>query len=145
MRIGIISGYFNPVHTGHLDYIEGAKRECDFLYVIVNNDDQVNYKGSTKFMDEESRVRIVSAFGCVDRAIISIDDNPTVVKTISQIYKMHRDDPFIESFSFMNGGDRKQGNTPESDFCKKNNIDLIYNVGGNKTESSSTLLKNVRG
>ena len=57
---------------------------------------------------------------------------------------MHRDDPFIESFSFMNGGDRKQGNTPESDFCKKNNINLIYNVGGDKTESSSTLLKNVK-
>ena len=59
MRIGIISGYFNPIHTGHLDYIEGAKQKCDLLYVIVNNDHQVNIKGSKQFMDEDSRLRIV--------------------------------------------------------------------------------------
>ena len=143
MRIGIVSGYFNPIHTGHLDYIEGAKENCDLLYVIVNNDDQVTYKGSTPFMDEDSRVRIVGALRCVDQAVVSIDDNPTVVKTIAHIHKSHRDDPFVESFSFMNGGDRGDSNTPEADFCEKNNINLIYNVGGTKTESSSDLLGKV--
>ena len=55
MRIGIISGYFNPLHTGHLDYIESANRNCDLLYVIVNSDEQVKIKGIEPFMDEESR------------------------------------------------------------------------------------------
>tara|TARA_R100001082_G_scaffold109810_1_gene87896 strand:+ start:178 stop:618 length:441 start_codon:yes stop_codon:yes gene_type:complete len=144
MRIGIVSGYFNPIHTGHLDYIEGAKKNCDLLYVVVNNDDQVAYKGSTKFMDEDSRVRIVGSLRCVDRAILSIDDNPTVVKSIAKIYNENRDDPFIDGFYFMNGGDRGGNNTPEANFCEKNGIGLIYNVGGKKTESSSNLIESVK-
>jgi len=144
MRIGIISGYFNPIHTGHLDYIEGAKENCNVLYVIVNNDGQVAHKGSTRFMDEDSRVRIVGALRCVDRSILSIDDNPTVVKTIAHIHKSLMNDPFVESISFMNGGDRGDGNTPEANFCEKNGINLIYNIGGRKTESSSTILKKVK-
>ena len=144
LRIGIVSGYFNPIHTGHLDYIEGAKEKCDLLYVIVNNDDQVMYKGSTRFMDEDSRVRIVGALRCVDQSILSIDDNPTVVKTIAHIHERHMNDPFVESFTFMNGGDRGDGNTPEANFCQKNNITLLYNVGGCKTESSSTILEKVK-
>jgi len=143
MIVGIVSGYFNPIHTGHLDYIEGAKRMCTKLYVIVNNDRQVELKGSTKFMSEESRVRIVGALRAVDRAILSVDDDPSVVKSIKKIYEENQYDPFIYGFTFMNGGDREEGNTPESDFCEKNGISLLYNVGGGKTESSSTLLNGV--
>ena len=143
MRVGIISGYFNPIHTGHLDYIEGAKEKCDLLYVIVNSDHQVGLKGSKKFMDEDSRLRIVRALGCVQKAMISIDNDGTVVRSIAKIHKEYCDDPFVDGIYFMNGGDRKEGNTPESDFCEQNNIHLLYNVGGGKTESSSTLLQKV--
>ena len=114
------------------------------MYVIVNNDDQVAYKQSKRFMDEESRVRIVGALESVSKSILSIDDNPTVVKTIAHIHKSRMNDPFIESFTFMNGGDRGDGNTPEANFCEKNGINLLYNVGGSKTESSSTLLQKVK-
>tara|TARA_A100001515_G_scaffold117538_1_gene99572 strand:- start:111 stop:551 length:441 start_codon:yes stop_codon:yes gene_type:complete len=144
MRVGIISGYFNPIHTGHLDYIEGARKKCDLLYVIVNNDYQVELKGSAKFMSEESRVRIVRALESVDRAIVSVDDDPTVVKSIAKIYSENRDDPFIDGFYFMNGGDRGGNNTPEANFCELNKIELIYNVGGEKTESSSNLIESVK-
>ena len=143
MIIGIISGYFNPIHTGHLDYVEDAKQLCDKLYVIVNNDKQVELKGSTRFMSEGSRVRITGALRAVDRAILSVDDGPSVVKTIKKIYEENRYDSFVYGFIFMNGGDRKEGNTPEGDFCKNSGISLLYNVGGGKTESSSTLLNKV--
>ena len=144
MRVGIISGYFNPIHTGHLDYIEGASKKCDVLYVIVNNDLQVGLKGSTRFMSEESRSRIVKALGCVSRTMVSIDEDATVVRSIAKIHKEYCDDPFVDGIYFMNGGDRKEGNTPESVFCLENGIGLLYNVGGEKTESSSTLLESVK-
>tara|TARA_R110000824_G_scaffold178195_1_gene357798 strand:+ start:528 stop:968 length:441 start_codon:yes stop_codon:yes gene_type:complete len=144
MIIGIISGYFNPIHTGHLDYIEGARHNCDLLYVIVNNDKQVELKGSARFMDEDSRVRIVEALESVHRAVLSVDDDPTVVKTIEKIHELNCNDPFVFGFTFMNGGDRGSSNTPEADFCELNGIRLTYNVGGKKTESSSGLIESVQ-
>ena len=143
MRVGIISGYFNPIHTGHLDYIEDAKQKCDLLYVIVNNDHQVSLKQSKHFMDEDSRLRIVRALHRVQNAMVSIDQDPTVVRSIAKIHKQYCDDPFVDGIYFMNGGDRKEDNTPESVFCLQNGIGLLYNVGGEKTESSSTLLQKV--
>jgi cytidyltransferase-like protein len=143
VRVGIISGYFNPIHTGHLDYIEGAKQRCDLLYVIVNSDRQVDIKGSKQFMDEVSRLRIVRALAYVNKAMVSIDDDSTVCRSIKAIHKQYCDDPFLTDIFFMNGGDRSQGTVPESEICEELDIKMIYNVGGIKTESSSTLLQKV--
>ena len=68
MKYVVISGYFNPIHCGHLDYIESAKKLGDFLIVFVNNDNQVELKGSVPFMNEEERSRIVSKIKDVDYA-----------------------------------------------------------------------------
>ena len=143
MRVGIISGYFNPMHTGHLDYIEGAKQKCDLLYVIVNSDQQVNIKGSKQFMDEDSRARIVRALSSVQRAMVSIDEDSTVCRSIKAIHDEYCNDPFVTDIFFMNGGDRNQGTVPEAEVCEELDIKMIYNVGGIKTESSSTLLQKV--
>ena len=86
MRVIVISGYFNPIHRGHIDYIASARNLGDFLVVIVNNDEQVKIKGSTPFMDQDERLEIVRNIKGVDRAVISIDDDGTVCQTIRQEY-----------------------------------------------------------
>jgi len=139
-RVVIVSGYFNPIHSGHIDYLESAKEIGDYLIVIVNNDKQVELKGSVPFMDEEERVKIVSSLRCVDRAVVSIDDDPTVCQSVKKEYHRLQDDPFFIGMAFANGGDRKEGGVPEDVLEEQLGINMIYNVGGEKTQSSSHLL-----
>ena len=82
MNIVIVSGYFNPIHSGHIDYLQSAKKHGDLLFVIVNNDNQVKVKGSVPFMDEEERVSIVQNIKGVNSAIVSIDTDGSVCKTL---------------------------------------------------------------
>tara|TARA_R110002012_G_scaffold258544_2_gene439047 strand:- start:984 stop:1436 length:453 start_codon:yes stop_codon:yes gene_type:complete len=140
-RVVVVSGYFNPIHSGHLDYLESAKELGDYLIVIVNNDKQVELKGSVPFMNEEERVKIVSSLRCVNRAVVSIDDDPTVCQSIKKEYHRLQDDPFFIGMAFANGGDRKKGGVPEDVLEEELGINMIYNVGGKKTQSSSRLIQ----
>lgn len=140
MRVAVISGYFNPLHTGHLDYIKAASNLGDRLIVIVNNDGQVKLKGSKAFMDESDRMRIVSAIKGVDEVVLSIDADASVVQTLDSIYNRYAVDYFFDSMTFANGGDRKRGNSPEEEYCIWRQVKTVYNVGGGKTQSSSLLL-----
>jgi len=140
MRVVLISGYFNPIHTGHLDYIKAASELGDKLVVIVNNDKQVKLKGSKPFMNEFDRMRIVSAVKGVDKAFLSIDEGGSVVETLKFLYNEYAVDYFFDSMTFCNGGDRTKGNSPEEQFCEWRGIKTVYNVGGGKTQSSSSLL-----
>ena len=76
----IVSGYFNPIHKGHIDYFRKAKELGDHLFVIVNNDKQRELKKSKKFMDEDERVLIVNELKLVDNVFLSIDKNQSVEK-----------------------------------------------------------------
>ena len=116
-HIGIVSGYFNPIHRGHLEYINAAKKECDFLVVIVNNDLQVELKGSKEFMDEEHRVEIVNNLKSTDMGIISIDNSQSVAKTIRFIRGLFPEE--YHTFTFYNSGDRKPDatNSKEDIMC----------------------------
>jgi len=143
MKVVVISGYFNPIHTGHLDYIKAASKLGDKLVVIVNNDEQVKLKGSVPFMDVYERVRIVSAIKGVDKAVLSIDTEKSVTKTLESIYNEHAVDYFFDSMVFANGGDVTPSNSREEYFCQSRNIKTAYNVGGEKTQSSSNLLKGI--
>ena len=147
MKIVIVSGYFNHLHTGHLDYLEGASRLGDYLIVIVNNDEQVKIKGSTPFLSIEDRLRIVQALACVDQSVASIDTDGSVVKTIEELYEKYSVLPlpwFVGGIIFANGGDRNSNDIPEYSLCEKYGIQMAFNVGGGKTQSSSGLINKVK-
>lgn len=141
MMVVVISGYWNPIHIGHLDYIENATLLGDILVVIVNSDAQVKIKGSEPFMKELARQRIVQSIKGVHRAIVSIDEDISVVETLKFVWNYYSQDPKFKGMVFANGGDRKEGNIPEINLCKELGIQETYGVGGEKIESSSNLLK----
>ena len=134
----IVSGYFNPLHKGHLEYFKNAKSQGDALFVIVNSDLQRELKGSEKFQDEEERIFIISNLKLVDQTILSIDQDRTVIKTIEKVYTTFCQE---YNFSFANGGDQNNNTIPERDICEKLGIQLIDGLG-QKIQSSSWLLKN---
>ena len=133
----IVSGYFNPIHKGHLEYFNNAKAMADQLFVIVNNDYQRALKGSKEFQDENERMIIVSNIKAVDKAILSIDTDRTVCATIKMIAEQ-----FGEEFNlgFANVGDQNNEICPERDVCNEFKIELIDGLG-DKIQSSSWLLK----
>ena len=133
----IVSGYFNPIHKGHLEYFNNAKAMADKLFVIVNNDHQRELKGSKGFQDETERMIIVSNIKAVDKAILSIDTDRTVCATIKMIAEQ-----FGKTFDlgFANGGDQNNDTIPERSVCEKMNVALIDGLG-DKIQSSSWLLK----
>jgi len=132
----IVSGYFNPIHKGHIEFLNLSKLQGDALVVIVNNDIQRELKGSKKFMLEEERVLILSNIKSVDMVYLSIDKDRTVNKTIEKIHsQLHNDFDLI----FSNGGDQTNESIPEKEICEKLNIKLLDKMG-NKVQSSSWLL-----
>jgi len=137
-KVIIVSGYFNPLHKGHLEYFEKSKLHGDLLFVIVNSDYQRNLKGSKQFQDESERLLIISSLRIVDKAILAIDQDRTVNATIAKIYQ---EQSSKYNFSFANGGDQNNESIPESIICKKLDIELIDGLG-DKIQSSSWLLKN---
>ena len=128
MRKIAISGYFDPIHVGHIEYINNAKKLGDWLVVIVNNNNQCALKKGKYFMDEKDRVLIVKNIKAVDEVFLSIDEDKTVCKSLKKL------NPDV----FANGGDRKNYEIPESKVCKENNIQIIDGLG-DKIRSSSDL------
>ena len=133
----IVSGYFNPLHKGHLELFKKAKAKGDELWVIVNSDLQRKLKGSKAFMEEDERLVIVSAIYNVDRALISSDKDKTQCATLKELAEKHSDD---YELYFANGGDQNNHSIPEASVCKEKGIILIEGLG-NKIQSSSWLLK----
>jgi len=133
----IVSGYFNPIHKGHIEYFNNAKALADELFVIVNNDHQRALKGSKEFQQEAERFFIVSNIKSVNHCILSIDEDRTVCKTIEKIaldFGDHYD------LSFANGGDQNNNTIPERPICDQMGITLVDGLG-DKIQSSSWLLK----
>ena len=137
-KVVIVSGYFNPIHKGHLDYFNNAKAIADELFVIVNNDYQRLLKGSKEFQKEDERMVIVSNIKAVDQTFLSIDKDRTVCLTLEKIAKEYGNNYRL---AFANGGDQNNDTIPERNICEKMGIMLIDGLG-DKIQSSSWLLNN---
>jgi cytidyltransferase-like protein len=133
----IVSGYFNPIHKGHIEYFQNAKANGEELFVIVNSDYQRALKGSKEFQDENERVFIVENIRLVDKCFLSNDKDKTVVESIKMIFNQFANDYVL---AFANGGDQNNDTIPERSICEELGIELIDGLG-NKIQSSSWLLK----
>ena len=137
-KIVITSGYFDPIHVGHINLIREAKELGDVLIVVVNNDNQIKIKKSVGFMPENERLEIIKALRHADEVVLSIDHDRSVAKTLELIAQKYDGE-----FYFAKGGDRNADNIPEEEklVCEKHNIKIINGVGGGKIQSSSWLIK----
>lgn len=133
MKVVVASGYFDPLHGGHIEYLEKSKDLGDFLIVIVNNDKQAEMKKGSSFMSCRERIKIIRSLKCVDMAIESVDTDRSVCKTLACLH------PDI----FSNGGDQSNQSIPESVVCRKLGITMIDGLG-EKIQSSSTLIENAK-
>jgi cytidyltransferase-like protein len=145
MKIVIVSGFFNPLHGGHLDMIEAAKELGDYLIVIVNNDIHQMTKKGKIILDENDRARIMGSLKAVNEVIIGIDPehpNWPSTKTLEFIADKYPADELI----FCNGGDRDSAKAiPEAEVCRKYNIEMVFGVGGNDKADSSTRINQALG
>lgn len=132
-KIVCVSGYFNPLHFGHIEYFEKSKELGTKLVVIVNNDKQAFLKKGSSFMPEEERLKIIRSLKVVDMTVLSIDEDRTVCKTLECVR------PHI----FANGGDQLNDLIPEKNICKELGIALYDNLG-KKIQSSSWLLEKAK-
>lgn len=139
MRTVAISGGFDPVHIGHIHLISGAKALGDRLVVILNNDNWLKKKKGFAFMNQAERKAVLLAMRGVDDVIItSHPENPEDMSVCKELENLK---PGI----FANGGDRHAGNVPEYDLCERLGIQMAFNVGGEKAQSSSELVNKALG
>jgi len=136
----IVSGYFGPIHVGHLDMIEAGAAAGDELFVIVNNNAQQMMKKGKVVIDEADRLRIVKALRAVDHAMVAVDEDGTVCASLEAIATRFPDHRIV----FGNGGDDRKNNeeVPESAVCRTFDIEMVFGMGGlNKADSSSRLIE----
>ncbi len=133
----VVSGYFDPLHIGHLEYLQLSKELGDKLIVILNSDFQATLKKGKSFMKEEERKEILETLPYVDEVFISIDQDSSVRKSLEKIQKREKINIFTQ------GGDRFNYEIPEKEICDKYGIKMLDSLG-KKIQSSSWLINGIK-
>ncbi|MBS4014949.1 MAG: adenylyltransferase/cytidyltransferase family protein [Candidatus Latescibacteria bacterium] len=136
-KIVVVSGFFNPLHGGHLSHMKEAKKYGNELWVIVDNDQQQIIKKGKIILDEKERINIISELKCVDRVVLAVDRDISVAESIKKIAEENQNCTII----LAKGGDRNFDNLPraEQEVVKKYNIKVVSSVGAEKVNSSSRI------
>ena len=135
MKVVVVSGGFDPLHSGHIDYLEGAKQLGDKLIVALNSDEWLTRKKGRPFMPFEERARILETMDMVDNVWGFDDKDGSAVVALENAKKAYEHAEII----FCNGGDRTKDNIPE---MIVEGVEFVFGVGGsNKSNSSSWILK----
>jgi len=140
----ISSGYFDPIHPGHIDYLQSCRDIGDYHIVILNNDKQCIDKKMYFVMPAEARMIVLESIVFVDEVFISIDTEKTICNSLKSIYDHLKTPNEIEDLNiiFANGGDRTyhSHSSEEEELCLDLGIQLIYGAGSNNKDYSSTHL-----
>lgn len=134
-RVVAVSGGFDPVHIGHVRMFQEARNLGDELVVIINNDNWLRAKKGYVFSPEEERVELIQHFPFVDRVVLTKHPEKASDRSVCDALEELRPDVFA------NGGDRFADNVPELALCERLGIEMVFNIGGNKIQSSSDMVK----
>ncbi len=129
MKIILASLYANPIHPGHIEYLYMSKNLGDKLIVIVNNDLQQKLKIGKVYQDQNFRLNIIKSIKPVDKVFLSIDEDPSVCKSIEAIYNDQKYYHPEAEIIFAKGGDRFIGNIPEVEVCNRLGINIVDGLG----------------
>lgn len=127
----VASGYFSPLHSSHIEYLELSKALGDILIVVVNNDKQEERKKGKVFIECSERIKIIKALKCVDMVVEAVDQDRSISKTLS----------ILRPNIFTNGGDQFNNNIPETDICNKLGIKMVDGLGEKKQSSSAIIAR----
>jgi len=140
MRVVLVTGGFDPLHSGHIAYFDAAKKLGDILIVGVNSDEWLTRKKGKPFMPWGERALIVSKLQMVNGIRHFDDSDGSARDAIRKVLENYPNDDII----FANGGDRKLDNIPEMD-VESNRLEFVFGVGGDdKKNSSSWILENYK-
>ena len=134
-KVVAVSGGFDPVHVGHVRMFKRAKALGDYLVVILNNDNWLRHKKGAAFMPEAERKEIIEALASVDEVMLTFHLETVTDRSVCAELRALKPD------IFANGGDRRNTeDIPEAAVCEELGIEMVFNVGGDKVQSSSWLI-----
>lgn len=129
--IVVASGYFSPLHSAHVEYLELSAALGDILIVVVNNDYQEKLKKGAIFLESSERMKVVRALRCVDMVVESVDRARDISKTLA----------ILRPHIFTNGGDQTNQSIPETEVCERLNIKMVDGLGEKKQSSSAIIAR----
>lgn len=139
MKVVLVTGGFDPIHSGHIAYFEAAKKLGDMLIVGVNSDMWLSRKKGKPFMSITERIAIIKNLKMVDNVFAFADDDSTACDAIQKALNTYPDATIV----FANGGDRNSNNIPEMEMEGTERVEFLFGVGGeDKKNSSSWILEN---